>query len=105
MKIPPSYARTEPPAPGNHPHQVRVSFRQVSVACCPARKAARAKFDGWLATAHEWIPAGHLAARNLAYPSPNWLPLSPRIVACALAQRQLMFNATQQKKTNYDTKC
>jgi len=69
------------------------------------RKAARTKFDGWLATAHKWIPAGHLAARNLAYPSPNWLPLSPRTIACALAQRQLTFNATQQKKTNYDTKC
>src|SRR5205823_9506787 len=69
------------------------------------RKAAPAKFDGWLATAHKWIPAGHLAAKNLAYPSPNWLLLSPRIVACALAQRQLEFKATQQKKTKYDTKC
>jgi chaperonin GroES len=54
--------------------------------------------DGWLATAHKWIPAGHLAAKNLALASPNWLPLSARIVARALAQRQLSLNQTNLKK-------
>src|SRR2546427_407763 len=37
----------------------------------------------WLATAHKWILAGHLAMKNLGYPSPNQLPLSTRIVASA----------------------
>ncbi len=72
----------------------------------PAQTRARAKVRWrWLPTARKWISAGHLAARNLGYPSPNWLPLSTRVVTCALAQRQLMVNSKQQRKTKYDTKC
>jgi len=60
---------------------------------------------GWLASAHTWLPARHLAAKNLGYRRRNLLPLSTPRIGPALAQRQLTFKATQQKKINYDTKC
>ena len=41
----------------------------------------------WLDTARHWIPAGHLVAQNLGYPSSNWLPHSTPITGFILAQR------------------
>jgi len=45
-----------------------------------------------------------LASEGFRMAQSNALPLSTRIVACSLAQRQLTFKSKQQRKTNYVTK-